>query len=76
MKRLLFTVIIVIFPILKVSSQVNNLKDLLEISELIVKQMVIELQYTWKLHPPIQDTSEKGFVTERYTFSYNRDNKR
>ena len=76
MKRLLITIVIIIFSTIKGNSQINNLKDLLEISELNVNQMVSELQYTWKLQPPIQDTSEKGFVTERYTFTYNRDNKK
>ncbi|WP_163409015.1 hypothetical protein [Flavobacterium ajazii] len=75
MKRLLLAMMIIVFPV-KGSAQINNLKDLLEISELNVKEMVSELQYIWKLHPPIQDTSEKGFVTERYTFTYNKDNKK
>ena len=60
----------------KGTSQINNLKELLEISELNVEETVEELQNTWKLNPPIQDTSEKGFVTERHTFSFNLDNKK
>lgn len=76
MKRLLITIVIIIFSTVKGNSQINNLKDLLEISELNVKQMVSELQYSWELQPPVQDASEKGFVTERYTFTYNRDNKK
>lgn len=76
MKRTLYIVLISFSFIFKCNSQINNLKDLLEISELNVEEMVSELQYTWKLNPPIQDTSEKGFVTERYTFSYNQDNKK
>ncbi len=74
MKRIIFTVILVFLSIVKGASQINNLKDLLEISELNVEEMVSELQYTWTLNPPIQDTSEKGFITERHIFSYNRDN--
>ncbi|KAF2336151.1 hypothetical protein [Flavobacterium daemonense] len=76
MKHLIFTILIIVFPTIRGNSQVNNLKDLLEISELNAKEMVNELQYTWKLQPPIQDTSEKGFVTERYTFTFDRDNKK
>lgn len=76
MKRLLITIVFIIFSTVKGNSQINNLKDLLEISELNVKQMVSELQYSWELQPPVQDASEKGFVTERYTFTYNRDNKK
>lgn len=76
MKRIIFTTLLVFFSFVKGTSQINNLKDLLEISELNVEETVSELQYTWKLNPPIQDTSEKGFVTERHTFSFNLDNKK
>jgi hypothetical protein len=72
----MFTTILLLFSIVKGTSQINNLKDLLEISELNVEEMVSELQYTWKLNPPLQDTSEKGFITEKHIFSYNRDNKK
>lgn len=74
MKRIMFTTILLLFSIVKGTSQINNLKDLLEISELNVEEMVSELQFTWKLNSPLQDTSEKGYITERYIFSYDRDN--
>lgn len=76
MKRIIFTTLLVFFSIAKGTSQINNLKDLLEISELNVEETIEELQNTWKLKPPIQDTSEKGFVTERHTFSFNLSNKK
>ena len=76
MKRIIFITILALFISVKGTSQINNLKDLLEISELNVEETVEELQNTWKLNPPIQDTSEKGFVTERHTFSFNLDNKK
>lgn len=58
------------------NKSINNLKDLLAISELTLKDMVLELQYTWKVHPPQEDFSEKGYITERYIFSYNRNAKK
>lgn len=76
MKKIIFTLVFLICGITNCNSQINNLKDLLEISELNVEEMVSELQGIWKLNPPVQDTSEKGFITERYIFSYNRDNKK
>ncbi|EKT2070060.1 hypothetical protein O8E88_001875 [Flavobacterium psychrophilum] len=76
MKRIIFTTILALFITVKGTSQINNLKDLLEISELNVEETIEELQNTWKLNPPIQDTSEKGFITERHIFSYNQDNKK
>lgn len=76
MKRIIFTSILALFITVKGTSQINNLKDLLGISELNIEETVAELQNTWKLNPPIQDTSEKGFVTERHIFSFNLDNKK
>lgn len=76
MKRIIFTSILALFITVKGTSQINNLKDLLGISELNVEETFEELQNTWKLNPPIQDTSEKGFITERHTFSFNLDNKK
>lgn len=75
MKKIIFTLVFLICGMTNCNSQINNLKDLLEISELNVEEMVSELQGIWKLNNPEQDTSEKGFITERYIFSYNRDNK-
>ena len=76
MKKIIFTLVFLICGMTNCNSQINNLKDLLEISELNVEEMVSELQGIWKLNNPEQDTSEKGFITERYIFSYNRDNKK
>ena len=76
MKKIIFALVFLICGITNCNSQINNLKDLLEISELTVEEMVIELQGIWKLNTPEQDTSEKGFITERYIFSYNRENKK
>lgn len=75
MKKIIFTLVFLICGMTNCNSQINNLKDLLEISELNVEEMVSELQGIWKLNNPEQDTSEKGFITERYIFSYNRNNK-
>lgn len=76
MKKIIFALVFLICGITNCNSQINNLKDLLEISELTVEEMVSELQGIWKLNTPEQDTSEKGFITERYIFSYNRENKK
>ena len=76
MKKIIFALVFLICGITNCNSQINNIKDLLEISELTVEEMVIELQGIWKLNTPEQDTSEKGFITERYIFSYNRENKK
>ena len=76
MKKIIFTLVFLICGMTNCNSQINNLKDLLEISELNVEELVSELQGIWKLNNPEQDTSEKGFITERYIFSYNRDNKK
>lgn len=76
MKRIIFTVILVFFCIVKGNAQVNNLSDLLNISELSVEGMINYNQYIWEIKPPIQDTSEKGYITERYPFVYNRDGKK
>lgn len=76
MKKIIFTLVFLICSMTNCNSQINNLKDLLEISELNVEELVSELQGIWKLNNPEQDTSEKGFITERYIFSYNRDNKK
>ncbi|MBM6500912.1 hypothetical protein [Flavobacterium macrobrachii] len=76
MKKIILALVFLICGITNCNSQINNLKDLLEISELTVEEMVSELQGIWKLNTPEQDTSEKGFITERYIFSYNRENKK
>lgn len=76
MKKIIFALVFLICGITNCNSQINNLKDLLEISELNVEEVVSELQGIWKLNNPEQDTSEKGFITERYIFSYNQDNKK
>lgn len=55
-------------------SQINNFSDLMEVSNLSLQEMVSEMQYTWQVLNPEQDTSEKGFVTERYKFAYNKNN--
>lgn len=34
--------------------------------------MVSELQYTWEILPPTTDETEKGYITERYNFAYNK----
>ncbi|MEL1242784.1 hypothetical protein AAEO56_00810 [Flavobacterium sp. DGU11] len=58
------------------NTSINNLKDLLVVSELSLKDMVSSLQYTWDVQPPVQDTSEKGYVTERYIFAYDKNGKK
>jgi hypothetical protein len=58
------------------NASINNLKDLLTVSELSLKEMVAVLQYTWDIKPPVQDTSEKGYVTERYIFTYDKNGKK
>lgn len=75
MKKLIF-ILIVLLSSNKINSQINNLDDLLEISALNIEQLVGELQYTWHLLAPEQDTSEKGFVREQYGFLYNRNGKK
>ena len=55
-------------------SQINNFSDLIEVSNLSLQEMISEMQYTWQVLNPEQDTSEKEFVTERYKFAYNKNN--
>lgn len=76
MKRIILATILVFFCFVKGNAQVNNLTDLLNISELSVQGMVEYYQYTWEIKAPIQDTAEKGYLTERYPFVYNRDGKK
>jgi len=71
-----FATLIAFLFFAEVNAQINNLNDLLEISALNLEKTISVLQYTWELNSPIQDTSEKGFITERYIFSYNRNNKK
>lgn len=76
MKQIILTAIIFFFCFTKGTAQVNNLSDLLNISELSVEGMIKYYQYVWEIKTPIQDTSHKGYITEKYPFIYNREGKK
>lgn len=73
---MLLTTALIFFLYLGGNAQVNNLTDLLNISELSVEEMVDYNQYTWEIKKPEQDNSEKGYITERYPFVYNKNGKK
>lgn len=73
MKKVPYTILLFLFS-LQGFTQINNLTDLLDVSKLTLQEMVSELQYTWELLPPKTDNSEKGYLIERYRFSFNKEN--
>lgn len=74
MKKLLLILTLFYFSIS--NAQINNLKDLLAVSELSVYELTDYLQYSWTVSRPTEEfTEDKQNVIERYTFSYYKDNK-
>lgn len=74
MKKRLLVVILTLLSITKLSARVNNLKDLLELSELSVYGLNDQLQYTWTVSRPGQFyIDNKTKITERYSFVYIKD---
>lgn len=73
MKKVPYTILLFLFS-LQGFTQINNLTDLLDVSKLTLQEMVSELQYSWELLPPKTDNSEKGYLIERYRFSFNKEN--
>jgi len=56
-----------------VKAQINNLNDLLEVSELSVYGLTSKLQYSWKLSQPTQQIKGKT-ITSRHTYSFPSNN--
>lgn len=66
MKKIIFALVFLICGITNCNSQINNLKDLLEISELTVEEMVENLQYTWNTKPPYQEFFDNNKLVKEY----------
>lgn len=76
MKKFFLTAIAV-FSVCLANAQINNLKDLIIVSNLSPYGLVERLQGKWEIHQPGQELSEGNRVaTEIYTFSYNKGNKK
>lgn len=74
MRKRLLVATLTLLSITNLSAQVNNLKDLLQLSELSVYGLNDYLQYTWTVSRPGQFyIDNKTKVTERYSFVYNKD---
>ena len=57
-------------------AQVNNLKDLLSLSDLSVYELTSQLQQTWTVGRPTEElTEDKKNAIGRYTFSYFKNDK-
>ena len=71
MSKKLLVGILMLLSVTNLRGQVNNLKDLLELSRLSVYSLNNDLQYTWKVSRPSQFfIDNKSKVTERYSFTY------
>lgn len=70
MKKIILTIAL-IFYFGNVNSQINNLSDLLLISELSVYGLTENLQHTWEINKPYERYSaDKKKIINRYTYSY------
>ena len=68
MKKFLFT--LALSSILYTAkAQINNLNDLIEVSELSAYGLTSKLQYDWKISQPTEQINGK-VVIGRYTYSY------
>jgi len=76
MKKVLFTILIILISFVKGNAQIIKLDDLLEISKLSVEEMKTELQNYWKLKLPIRTISEEGSETKHYVFVFNEGDKK
>lgn len=68
MKKYISLLICLLF-IVNANSQINNLSDFLNISKLTTKEVVQELQYSWKMANPTEKIKGELAVSE-YTFSF------
>lgn len=68
MKKL-FIIIVFILLTLNANSQINNLKDFLEVSELNVYGLTAYLQYNWKVEMPTEGySSDNNKIIGKYSF--------
>ncbi|MFE3849211.1 hypothetical protein ACFX5D_14675 [Flavobacterium sp. LB3P45] len=73
MKKILLTIAITLY-FGNANSQINNLSDLLQVSELSVFGLTENLQHTWEISKPFEGYSkDKKKIINRYTYSYFKD---
>ena len=72
MKKIILPVLVGLFCVTSGFSQVNNLTDLLTLSELSVYGLTEELQYAWKISKPVE-VIENGEAISRITFIRSED---
>lgn len=68
MKKYISLLICLLF-VVNANSQINNLSDFLKISNLTTKEVVQELQYSWKMSKPTEKIKGELAVSE-YVFSF------
>ena len=76
MKKALITIIVILFSVVKGTSQIKSLNDLFKISQLSIEEMKSDLSETWKLKLPIRTDSEEGSETKHYVFKNYSENKK
>ena len=70
-KRLLFVNLIFLFAIVNGTAQINNLSDLIKVSDLSVYEMIEKLQYTWDIKTPSQEFLDNNRLgKESMSFDY------